>query len=77
MSEEKQTKVPGAAELLEMANVQIAAEAFLAGKGDKGASPGNLPYKKITLKNEILTEGNTHTSRFSKIGAEDFIKNGR
>ena len=28
MSEEKQAKVPGAAVLLEMANVQIAAEAF-------------------------------------------------
>jgi len=55
--------------LLKYANLQMAAEAFLTEKGD----PSNQVLVGAALKDALLT-GNEHASRFTAVGAENFVK---
>lgn len=77
MSEEKQAKVPGAAELLEMVNVQIAAESFIKESRGKTFEIGKNEDKKERegkfLADDII-KGNWHSSKFSKTLADEFVK---
>ncbi len=52
--------------LLEFANLQMAAEAFLIRDSDNGAPPGNTEIRAR------LEEGNTHASHFTPVQAEQF-----
>ncbi|MEX2164957.1 MAG: hypothetical protein WD823_12030, partial [Sulfuricaulis sp.] len=53
--------------LLEFANMQMAAEAFLSRLGDD--TPNIPPAGQIQAR---LTQGNTHASTFTPIQAEQF-----
>lgn len=55
-------------QLLEFANLQMAAEAFLSQSGD--LIPGRPPEGEIETR---LEDGNTHNSRFTSVQAQRFV----
>ncbi|WP_440534502.1 hypothetical protein [Variovorax sp. YR566] len=53
---------------LKYANLQIAAEAFIA---PKDSSPGDTTFHSLGV--DLLQAGNDHTSRFTETDAEWFV----
>lgn len=83
MSNNQPQNIPSAAEMLEMAKLQIVAEAFLEGplkeNGNRVPTPREKPYtrrdKELSKINEdLLTYGNDHTSKLTKAQAEQFMQ---
>ena len=54
---------------LEYANLQMAAEAFIAPKDSLPETPASG-----SISAGILTEGNTRASRFTQVQADEFVK---
>ena len=78
MSNNQPQNIPSAAEMLEMAKLQIVAETFLEGplkdNENKVPTPKEKPYTKkdidlFGISKELLTLGNNHTSRLTKAQA--------
>lgn len=83
MSNNQPQNIPSAAEMLEMAKLQIVAETFLEGplkdNENKVPTPREKPYMKgdgklPSINKKLLTIGNDHTSKLTKAQAEQFME---
>jgi hypothetical protein len=79
MSDEQLQNIPSAAEMLEMAKLQIVAETFLEGKLEDNENRVPSPRKSyekddIRINKDLLTYGNNHTSKLTKAQAEQFVQ---
>lgn len=83
MSDKQSQNIPSTAEMLEMAKLQIVAEAFLEGKlkdnGNRVPTPREKPYtrgdKELSRINKsLLTYGNNHTSKLTEVQAKQFME---
>jgi len=78
---QNQNKQPSVAELLEMSRTQIVAEAFLLDedKNPKYLHPNKeeneYTFKEVPLKEEILKDGNNHTSILTAPQIKEFMEN--
>ena len=83
MSNNQPQNIPSAAKMLEMAKLQIVAEAFLEGplkeNGNRVPTPKEKPYMKgdkifSALDKDLLMRGNDHTSKLTEAQAEQFMQ---
>lgn len=74
---QNQSKQPSVAELLEMSRTQIVAEAFLKDEDKKPEflHPEGYTFKDVALKEEILKDGNNHTSKLTEPQIKEFMEN--
>lgn len=74
---QNQSKQPSVAELLEMSRTQIVAEAFLKDEDKKPEflHPEGYTFKDVALKEEILKDGNNHTSILTAPQIKEFMEN--
>ncbi len=76
---QNQNKLPSVAELLEMSRAQIVAEAFLKDEDEKSEflHPKNNDYtfREIKLSNNLLKDGNNHTSILTAPQIKEFMEN--
>ncbi|WP_298643440.1 hypothetical protein [uncultured Cardiobacterium sp.] len=80
MPDEQLQNIPSAAEMLEMAKLQIVAENFLEGKLEDNENRVPSPRKSyekddIRINKDLLTYGNNYTSKLTEIQAEKFLNN--
>ena len=73
------SKFPSIAELLEMSRTQIVAEAFLMNENNNSEflHPKNNDYtfREIKLSNDLLKDGNNHTSILTAPQIKEFMEN--
>lgn len=79
MSNNQPQNIPSAAEMLEMAKLQIVAETFLEGKLEDNENRVPSPRKSyekddIKINKNLLTYGNNHTSKLTEAQAEQFMQ---
>lgn len=78
---QNQNKLPSVAELLEMSRAQIVAEAFLKDEDKKSEFLHPNPdvdvftFKNIKLNENILKDGNNHTSKLTEPQITEFMEN--
>lgn len=78
---QNQSKLPSVAELLEMSRTQIVSEAFLKDEDKKSEflhpnpDVDGFTFKNIKLNENILKDGNNHTSKLTEPQITEFMEN--